>query len=87
MAPQTITCLQLTAVGFTRMPDVWLYCARRRRHEYFERWFHSEWNVSFIRGYSTPDGECITEEELLLLLGTRVENEHTMQAESSGFSL
>jgi hypothetical protein len=52
MAAELITRQHLLLAGFTRMPDVWLYCPKRRRNEYFERWYHQDLSISVMPGYA-----------------------------------
>jgi len=52
MVADFITRQHLLLAGFTRMPDVWRYCAERRCHEYFERWYHPDLNISVFPGFA-----------------------------------
>lgn len=64
MAVELITRQGLMQAGFTRMPDVWLYCAKLRRHEYFERWYHQELNLSVLPGHADSEVFTMTIAEL-----------------------
>lgn len=64
MAVDLITQQDLLQAGFIRMPDVWLYCAKLRRHEYFERWYHEELNLSVMPGHADTGLFTMTVSEL-----------------------
>lgn len=64
MAAELITRQDLLLAGFVRMPDVWLYCPKRRHNEYFERWYHQDLSISVIPGYAGEEVFAMTVADL-----------------------
>jgi len=50
MPPPLVSRDKLLLWGFIRLPDVWRYCHTRHAFDYFESWYHPEWNYTAILG-------------------------------------
>ncbi len=50
MPPSLVTRCRLQEWGFIRLPDIWRYCRKRQAFDYFEVWFHADWNFTATLG-------------------------------------